>query len=48
MLTSTNANNKGLTPQSFLANSVPGHLDHCIGFHEQRKHLRKVPLQHKG
>ena len=22
-------------------------LDHCIGFHEQRKHLRKVPLQQK-
>jgi len=25
-----------------------GHLDHCIGFHEQRKHLQKVPLQQKG
>jgi len=23
-------------------------IDHCIGFHEQRKHLRKVPLQQKG
>ena len=24
------------------------HLDHCIGFHEQRKHLRKASLQQKG
>jgi len=24
------------------------HLDHCIGFHEQRKHLRMVSLQKKG
>jgi len=24
------------------------HLDHCIGFHEERKHLRKVQLQQKG
>ena len=23
------------------------HLDHCTGFHEQRKHLRKVPLQQR-
>jgi len=23
-------------------------LDHCIGFHEQRKNVRKVPLQQKG
>jgi len=23
-------------------------LDHCTGFHEQRKHLWKVPLQQKG
>ena len=23
-------------------------LDNCMGFHEQRKHLRKVPLQQKG
>jgi len=22
--------------------------DHCTGFHEQRTHLRKVPLQQKG
>ena len=24
------------------------HLYRCIGFHEQRKHLRKVPLQQKA
>ena len=24
------------------------HLDHCMRFHEQRKHLQKVPLQQKG
>jgi len=24
------------------------HLLHCIGFHEQRKYLREVPLQQKG
>jgi len=23
-------------------------MDTCIGFHEQRKHLRKVSLQYKG
>jgi len=23
-------------------------LDHCIGFHDQRKHLRMVPFQQKG
>jgi len=33
---------------SGLLKRLDRHLDYCIGFNDQRKHLRKVPLQQKG